>query len=121
MIKRFVSLVLVGVLLSAGFQAQVSAAVIDTRQALAVEARQARLDHVQVLLARADVEQALVQMGVDPADARLRAGSLNDAELAQLHGQLEELPAGGVLAVLGVILIVFLVLDLTGVKPIFRR
>lgn len=47
--------------------------------------------------------------------------SLSDAELAQLHGQLQELPAGGVLAVLGVILVVFIVLDLTGVVKIFRR
>ncbi|MBB5015918.1 PA2779 family protein [Rehaibacterium terrae] len=121
MIRKLVSSVLVVALVLVGTTAQVSAAVIGTQQALAAEARQARIAEVQTMLARADVEAAMVELGVDPAQARLRVASLSDAELAQLHGQLQELPAGGVLAVLGVILVVFIVLDLTGVVKIFRR
>lgn len=39
-----------------------------------------------------------------------------------MHGQLEQLPAGGsALAVIGIVFLVLLILDLTGVINIFRR
>jgi hypothetical protein len=102
--------------------APLAAEVIGTQDAIQAESRQARVDRVQELLGRDDVERAMVRLGVDPEDARLRVASLSDAELAELEGNLEQAPAGGeVLAFLGVLLIVLLVLDLTGVVRIFRR
>ena len=44
-----------------------------------------------------------------------------DEELAQLHTQMQDLPAGGVLAVLGIVLIVLIVLELTGAIDIFKK
>lgn len=120
MIRKLVSLLLAASLLFAGSTAQVSAAVISTQQALSAELRQARMDQLQATLATAEAERMLQELGADPAEVRLRVASLSDAELAQLHGQLDSLPAGGVLATLGVIFLVFLVLHVTGVVKVFR-
>ena len=63
----------------------------------------------------------MVDMGVDPLQAQLRVASLNPQELAQLQGHLDTLPAGGILAVIGVVFIVLLILELTGAVDIFKK
>lgn len=98
-----------------------SATLISTQEAVATEVRATQEAEVRAALARDDVSRMLVEMGVEPADVDARVAALSDAELAQLHGELQDLPAGGVLAVLGVVLIVLLVLELTGAIDIFKR
>lgn len=98
-----------------------NATLISTQEAVATEVRAAQEAEVRATLAREDVSKMLVEMGVEPADVDARVAALSDAELAQLHGELQDLPAGGVLAVLGVVLIVLLVLELTGAIDIFKR
>jgi hypothetical protein len=72
--------------------------------------------------ARDDVRQAMERMGVDSSDAQARVASLSDAELMQVQGQIERLPAGGsALAVVGVVFVVLLILELVGVIDIFKR
>jgi hypothetical protein len=46
--------------------------------------------------------------------------ALSDIELQQLAETMETDPAGGVLALMGVIFVVLLVLEVTGVTNIFR-
>ena len=62
-------------------------------------------------------------MGVNPSDAALRVASLNDQELATVANRLDQLPAGGdgVLAVIGIVFLVLLILELTGVIDIFKK
>ena len=73
-------------------------------------------------LARDDVRQAMLRLGADPLQADARVASLSDAEVMKLQGQLDRLPAGGdALAVVGVVFIVLLILELTGVTNIFNR
>ncbi len=83
-------------------------------------------DHTRVMdfMLRDDVQQQLTTLGVDPEEAARRVASLSDEEIQQIAGRLEELPAGqnGVAAVVGVILIIFLVLlvtDLLGLTDVF--
>lgn len=119
---RFVAALTAACFLSLGFQATASAAVIGTQEYLAGVDRAAAVDRVQAQLARADVRDAMVRLGVDPAAAAERVAGLSDRELAQVSGQLDELPAGGdVLAVIGVVFIVLLILELTGVIDIFKK
>ncbi len=69
---------------------------------------------------RADVQARLQAMGADPREVEARVAALSDEEAAQLAARLDELPAGG--DVLGVVLIVFLVLlftDIMGWTKIF--
>ena len=120
---KFVAIALSAILIFAGFTSQVSAAVIGTQQALSMEARNAHIGEIQAKLARADVQQAMIDMGVDPVQAQLRVASLSDQELVQLNGELEKLPAGGheVLVVVGILFVVLIILELTGVIDIFQK
>lgn len=73
------------------------------------------------MLERGEVQERLLALGVDPANARARVAALSDAEAAQLAAQLDELPAGGA-DVLVIALVVFLVLlftDMMGYTKIF--
>jgi hypothetical protein len=49
--------------------------------------------------------------------------SLSDSELGRLQSGLDSLPAGGdsILAVLGILFVVLLVLELTGIINIFHK
>lgn len=99
-----------------------TAGVISTQQALSAELRAANETQVRQSLARDDVRQAMQRLGVDPADADARIASLSDAELLQMQGELDRLPAGGdALAVIGVVFLVLLILELVGVTNIFNR
>jgi hypothetical protein len=114
--------VLVWGLVLAGFSSVAHGAIVSTQAVTQAEMREARLAWVDAMLAQARVAEAMVQLGVDPVDARLRVAALTDAELAELEGRLDSLPAGGdALAVLGIVFLVLLVLDLTGVINIFSR
>lgn len=121
MASKIVAFVLSVALVFAGTTSLANATLISTQQAVAVDARAQQEAQVREALAREDVSRMMVEMGVDPADVDSRVASLSDAELAELHGQVEQLPAGGVLAVLGVVLIVLIVLEVTGAIDIFKR
>ncbi len=123
MTRKIVSMVLAACLLFAGFTSQVAAAVIGTQQAMSIEQRQGSIDHIQAQLQRSDVQQAMIDLGVDPEQAALRVSSLNDQELAQLQQEIDTLPAGGdgILALIGAVFVVLLILELTGVINIFNK
>lgn len=123
MFSRFLLVpVLVVALTSSGYAGAVSAAVISTQEALSAQQRAAVEDGVRSGLARDDVRQAMLRMGVDPAQADARVAALSDAELRQVQGQIDRLPAGGdALAVIGVVFLVLLILELVGVTNVFTR
>ena len=50
-----------------------------------------------------------------------RVAALSTEELRQLKLQIDELPAGGLLAVIGVVFVVLLILELVGVTNIFNN
>ncbi len=82
-------------------------------------------DRTQVMdfMLREDVQEQMTLLGVDPEEAARRVAGLSDEEIQQIAGRLDELPAGeGVGAIVGVILIIFLVLlvtDLLGLTDIY--
>lgn len=98
------------------------AAVVDTAVVLDAQQRAQSLATVNAALDRADVQQKLSSLGVDPAQAKARAAAMTDAELAQLSQRLDQLPAGGdALAVVGLVFVVLLVLEYTGAIDIFKK
>ena len=109
--------------LALGLQSTASAGVIGTEAYLSAQTRDGHLADINAALARADVQAQLISLGVDPANAATRAAALPDAELARVAGQLKTLPAGGdgLLAVIGVVFVVLLILELTGVIDIFKK
>ena len=122
MFRKFVvTPVLIGAL-AFSFTGPAMSGVISTQQALSADIRATKETQVRGAFAREDVRQAMQQMGVDPGDAEGRIASLSDAELIQLQGQLDRLPAGGdALVVVGVVFVVLLILELVGVINVFNR
>ena len=119
--KYVVTPLLIGTL-AFSFSGPAMSGVISTQQALSADIRAAKETQVRGAFAREDVRQAMQQMGVDPGDAEGRIASLSDAELIQLQGQLDRLPAGGdALVVVGVVFVVLLILELVGVINVFNR
>ncbi len=79
---------------------------------------------VMEFLAREDVRRQFEALGIDADEAAARAGSLSDAEVIQIAGQIDELPAGqsAAGAILGAALLIFLVLlitDLLGLTNVY--
>ena len=95
----------------------------EVLQAAAPVERAENLARVQAGLERDDVRAQLERFGVDPAQAAERVAALDDAQLAELAGRIDQLPAGGdgILVVLGVVFIVLIVLDYVGAINIFKR
>jgi hypothetical protein len=119
--RKAVAIVLCTALAWAGFASSAGAAIVSTGEAQMLDTHQGRVVAVQAALARDNVQQAMVALGVDPVDARQRVASLSAQELTQLEGQLETLPAGGILGLIGAVFVVLLILELTGVIDIFKK
>lgn len=111
-----INLITLGVAQSAG------AGVISTEAAVQMQERAARIEHINSVLVRDNVQSQMLRLGVDPATAAARIASLSDSELQQLEARMSELPAGadGALTVLGIVLLVLLVLELIGVTDVFK-
>lgn len=112
--QRFISGTLMVCLV--GLAAPVQAAMLPTEVALATPERA----QIASFLDREEVRSQLQAHGVNPADVKARVAALTDAEVMQLAGQIESLPAGG--DALGVIVTIFLVLlitDILGFTKIF--
>ncbi len=100
------------------------AALVTTEQAIEPAVQVDARARVAAFLARDDVRQQMVALGVDPAEAVDRVASLSDAEVQRIAGQLDRLPAGGdaIVAVIGAAVFIFLVLlitDLLGLTHVF--
>lgn len=109
-------------LVSLGMQTPAAAGIVGTAEAIAAAQSADPLAAVRGALARDDVRERMVSLGVDPAEVDGRLAALTDAELAVLADQLDELPAGGdALAVIGLVFIVLLILELTGTIDIFKK
>lgn len=122
MFKRSVIYVLCFAILNLGSPLMANAAMIGTLQAVESSSRAQDLATINASLAREDVRQQFVALGVAPAQIDSRIAALTDAELGKLAGQMSEMPAGGdALAVIGIVFIVLLILELTGVIDIFKK
>lgn len=69
-------------------------------------------DRAQIVrtLERKDVQQQLIDMGVDPASAIERVSQMTDAEIAQINGRLADLPAGAGLNTVELLLIIIILI-----------
>ena len=109
-------------LVSLGLSTPAAAGIVGTADAVAAVQQQDRRNAVQDVLARADVREQMVGLGVDPAEVEARIAALTDAEVATLASRLEGAPAGGdALAVIGIVFVVLMILEFTGVIDIFKK
>ena len=101
------------------------AQMIGTSTVIAAQQQEASRDRINAFLGRHDVQQVMVQRGVDAAEAQKRVASLSDSELAKISQAMDQLPAGGdggVGTVIGAAVLIFLVLlitDIAGLTHVF--
>ena len=118
-----ISLAAIMFLISAPVQS-VPAAMIDTETVMdSARGREAR-EYLHQLMARKEIQTAIVAQGIDPDEAWARINSLSDNEVIRIADQIDRLPAGGGLVEFLLIIIlagfiVLVVLDLTGVTDVF--
>jgi hypothetical protein len=103
---------------------QAMAALVGTERVFDAERVQNARELIHGLMAREDIQAALVREGIDPQEAQARAESLSDAEAVRLAGAIESLPAGGssLGLIVGAILLVFIILlitDIMGYTDVF--
>jgi hypothetical protein len=95
------------------------AAMIGTEAVVDAARVQNARETVRNLMAREEIQAALVNRGIDPQEARARAEALSDAEAVRLADTVGNLPAGGDMGALGIIvgtlLIVFIILLITDI------
>ncbi len=72
------------------------------------------------LFSNAQVQSQLVEMGVDPVDARQRLDNMTDEEILAFSSKMDDMPAGsGVVGALVFVFLVLLVTDLLGYTNVF--
>lgn len=118
--NRLIASTLIASTLLAGLPLQAQAAMVTTEEALANPASTEQRERVATFLARDDVRQALQSHGVTGDAATARVQAMTDAEVAQLAGQMDQLPAGGdILGIMFTIFIVLLITDILGLTKVF--
>ena len=99
------------------------AAMIGTESILNVDRGQSPRDYLNTLLAREDIQAALISQGIDLQEAQTRIDSLSDAEVNDIVNKLDQLPAGGVLGTILIIaflvFVILLLTDIAGYTDIF--
>ncbi len=100
------------------------AAMIGTESIINVDRSQSPRDYLNNLLAREDIQTALVSQGIDPQEAQARIDSLSDAEVNDIVNKLDQLPAGGgvletILIIAFLVFAIFVFTDIAGYTDIF--
>jgi hypothetical protein len=111
-------------LLLSGFQSQAMAGMVGNVDLASQTELQMQRDDARQLLDREDVRTALLDYGINPADAESRIDNLTASELTQLQQQLADLPAGaggGALGVILAIILILVLLDVLGATDVFPR
>ncbi|MFO8024337.1 PA2779 family protein [Thiohalophilus sp.] len=120
-LRRTISLMVVATMLSLGITTPGYAAMLGTDDILAGDSLQQERAHVKEVLQRDEVQDQLITLGVDPADAIERVDAMTEQEIQMLSGQLEELPAGaGALGLLAFVLVVLLITDLLNLTNVYN-
>ncbi|MGO1246378.1 MAG: PA2779 family protein [Oceanisphaera sp.] len=94
---------------------------VSTQSALDAVQINAERERINDLLARTDVQEQLVNYGVEMSEVEARVAAMSDQEVLQMADQLDNMPAGAN-AVIGALLTVFIVLlitDLLGLTNVY--
>jgi hypothetical protein len=117
---RFLTALLAVSILFVSVQPAANAAIVSTSELVATEQSKIGREYLLNSLEREEVRTALTSQGVDLEMAKQRVSSMTDEEIRALNQKMDEMPAGG--GVVGVVVIVFLVLiitDLVGLTDVF--
>ena len=102
----------------------VSAAMIGTESILKGDQSQNPREYLNNLLARKEIQAALISQGLDPQEARNRIDNLTDDEIGHIVHELDQLPAGGgffeaFVVILFLVFLILLITDISGYTDVF--
>lgn len=98
---------------------QASAGVYSSEQAIVSQQHQYNKQQVLALVDSAEVQQKLTDLGVSPAEAKLRVDGMTNDELLAFNQHMTEMPAGGIIGTIVTVLVVVAVLDLMGLTDVY--
>jgi len=111
-------------LMLSGFYQSVSAAMIDTESVINVNRSQNPRDCLNNLLARKEIQAALIAQGIDPQEAQERIDNLSDDEIGKFVHEMDQIPAGdgffeAFIIVAFLIFLILLITDISGYTDVF--
>ena len=100
------------------------AGMISTDQLIDEMSIETSRETVMEFLGRDDIRRQMEALGVDPDEAVARVDGLSDAEIRQIAGEIDQLPAGQgaggtILGVALAILIILMITDILGFTNLF--
>ena len=119
-LKKPVMFTMMAAFLAGSISAPATADMVDNKQLAMQSELQMQRDSVLNLMAREDVQSTMMAYGISASDIENRISNLTEAELLQIQGQLDQLPAGeGALGAVLTILLIFILTSLA--SPTFSR
>ncbi|CAD5379379.1 conserved exported hypothetical protein [Pseudomonas sp. OF001] len=117
--RRLASVLVASQLLVVAQVPLAQAAMVGTGEVL--QAQQQQVDRQQLLAMLDDrgVRDKLASLGVEREQVEQRIQSLTNAELAQFNQQLSEAPAGGIIGIIVLFLVIFIITDLLCATDLF--
>ena len=118
--KRLMVLIMSFSLLGISLPSVSYAGIIGTQTLIENQQSNDSQARVEEFIARDNVREQIIALGVDPAEVQDRLSALTAGELRLLEQEIDNLPAGGILVIIGIVFVVLIILDLTGVVDIFK-
>ena len=119
--RRYVVNLVSVALVSIGLAPVSYADIVSTTTLIEAESRAESLREIELFLARDEVREQFLALGVSPETVTARVNSLTADELRQLQSSIDDKAAGGdALAVIGTVFLILLILELVGVTNIFN-
>lgn len=118
MINKFIT-VCIAIMILLFTPSQVTAGVYSSEQVIANQQHSYNKQQVLSFVDSAEVQTKLIELGVNPEDAKQRIAAMTTAELDALNNELNEMPAGGIVGVIITVLVVVAVLDLMGITDVY--
>ena len=76
---------------------------------------------IEEFIARDNVREQIIALGADPLEVQDRLAALTADELHLLEQEIDNMPAGGILVIIGVVFVVLIILELVGAIDIFKK
>jgi hypothetical protein len=119
--KRLMILIMSFSLLSASLPSISYAGMIGTQTLIEnLNSNDSRV-RVEEFIARENVREQIIALGADPAEVQDRLAALTAGELRLLEQEIDNMSAGGILVVIGIVFVVLIILELTGTIDIFKK
>ena len=119
--KRFMVLVMSFSLLGTYLPSISYAGMIGTQTLIENQQSDESRSRVEKYITQENVREQIIALGANPAEVQDRLAALTGDELRYLEHNINNMPAGGILAVIGIVFVVLLILELVGVIDIFKK